>query len=93
MICWPYFVDQPVNNKFVGEVWKLGIDMDTCDRDIVEKMVKDLMEVRKSELVQSANQIVELARKAIGEGGSSYCNLDRLIQDVKLMSVQSPKIA
>ncbi|GMP23210.1 hypothetical protein CsSME_00000893 [Camellia sinensis var. sinensis] len=93
MICWPYFVDQQVNSRFVGEVWKLGMDMkDTCDRDIVEKMVKDLMEVRKSELVQSANRMAELAGKAIGKGGSSYCNLDRLIEDIKLMSMQSPKI-
>ncbi|CAK9164452.1 unnamed protein product [Ilex paraguariensis] len=45
MICWPYFVDQQVNSRLVGEVWKLGLDMkDTCDRVIVEKMIKELLE-------------------------------------------------
>ncbi|KAF5950574.1 hypothetical protein HYC85_012567 [Camellia sinensis] len=52
-------------------------------------MVRDLMEVRKSEFVYSTNGMAELARKAIGEGRSSYCLLDRLIEDLKLMSVQS----
>ncbi|CAK9135691.1 unnamed protein product, partial [Ilex paraguariensis] len=37
MIRWPYFVDQQVNSRFVGEVWKLGLDMkDTCDKVIVD---------------------------------------------------------
>ncbi|KAI8029825.1 7-deoxyloganetic acid glucosyl transferase [Camellia lanceoleosa] len=90
MICWPYFIDQQVNSRFVGEVWRLGMDIkDTCDRVIVETMIRDLMEVRKSDFVHSANRMAELARNAIGEGGSSYCNLDRLIEDLKLMSVQS----
>nr|GEZ18829.1 7-deoxyloganetic acid glucosyltransferase-like [Tanacetum cinerariifolium] len=35
---------------FVGEAWKLGLDMkDTCDRVIVEKTVRELMEDRKDE--------------------------------------------
>ncbi|CAL5322574.1 unnamed protein product [Camellia sinensis] len=90
MICWPYFIDQQVTSRFVGEVWRLGMDIkDTCDRVIVEKMIRDLMEVRKSEFVHLANRMAELARNAIGEGGSSYCNLDRLIEGLKLMSVQS----
>ncbi|KAI3793275.1 hypothetical protein L1987_35891 [Smallanthus sonchifolius] len=48
MICWPYFLDQQVISRYVGEVWKLGLDMkDTCDRVIVEKAVRELMEDRK----------------------------------------------
>lgn len=27
MICWSYFAHQPVNSRFVGEVWMLGLDM------------------------------------------------------------------
>lgn len=33
MICWPHFVDQQVNSRYVGEVWKVGLDMkDKCER-------------------------------------------------------------
>ncbi|KAK3024674.1 hypothetical protein RJ639_044290 [Escallonia herrerae] len=86
MICWPYYADQQVNSRLVGEVWKLGLDMkDTCDRVIVEKMIKDLMEVRRDGFVQSASQMAKLARKSVTEGGSSYDNLDRLVEDIKSM--------
>ncbi|KAK9282879.1 hypothetical protein L1049_011104 [Liquidambar formosana] len=84
MICWPYFSDQQVNSRFVSEVWKLGLDMkDTCDRGTVEKMVNDLMEVRQDEFNRSADMMAKLARKCVSEGGSSYLNLDRLIDDIR----------
>lgn len=86
MICWPYFMDQQVNSRFVSEAWKLGLDMkDTCDRVIVEKMVKDLMVDRKDEFLKSADRMAMLGKKCLGEGGSSYSNLERLIHDIKLM--------
>ncbi|CAK9171807.1 unnamed protein product [Ilex paraguariensis] len=87
MICWPYFADQQVNSRFVGEVWNLGVDMkDTCDRVIVEKMINDLMEVRRAEFKKSADEMSKLAKRAVSEGGSSNCNLDRLIEDIRLMN-------
>ncbi|CAK9171803.1 unnamed protein product [Ilex paraguariensis] len=90
MICWPYFADQQMNSRFVGEAWKLGLDMkDTCDRVIVEKMVKELMEVRKEEFQRSADQMAKLARQSLSEGGPSYCNLDRLIKDIELMGARA----
>ncbi|KAL2526505.1 UDP-glycosyltransferase 85A2 [Abeliophyllum distichum] len=87
MICWPFYADQQVNSRLVGEVWKIGLDMkDTCDRVIVEKMVKELMDVRREEFVESANQMATLARKSVSRGGASYCNLNRLIEDIKSMN-------
>ncbi|KAK2975667.1 hypothetical protein RJ640_025963 [Escallonia rubra] len=91
MICWPYFLDQHVNSRFVGEVWKLGMDMkDKCERDVVKKMVKDLMEMRKSDFISVADEMGKLARKSMVGGGSSYYNLDRLIKDIELMNARSP---
>ncbi|KAA8539654.1 hypothetical protein F0562_026346 [Nyssa sinensis] len=88
MICWPYFADQTINSRFVSEIWKLGLDMkDTCDRAIVEKMVRDLMEVRKDEFQQRANEMAKLAKQAVNDGGSSFCNLNRLIDFMKSMIV------
>lgn len=88
MICWPYLADQQTNSRFVGEVWKLGLDIkDTCDRFIIEKAVKDLMGVRKEEFAKSAKEMATLARKAVNEGGDSYNNLNKLIKDIKMMNV------
>ncbi|XP_059625333.1 7-deoxyloganetic acid glucosyltransferase-like [Cornus florida] len=88
MLCWPYFFDQQVNSRFVSEVWKIGLDMkDLCDRVVIEKMVNDLMDVRRDELVCSAENMAMLAKRSVSEGGSSLCNLNRLIEDIRSMSV------
>ncbi|CAL5322580.1 unnamed protein product [Camellia sinensis] len=88
MVCWPYFVDQQVNSRFVSVVWKLGIDMkDTCDRVVIEKMIRDVMDLRRDEFVVSADRIAKLARENVSEGGSSSCNLERLIEDIRLMKM------
>ncbi|KAL2248855.1 UNVERIFIED_CONTAM: 7-deoxyloganetic acid glucosyl transferase [Sesamum indicum] len=84
MLCWPYFADQMTNSRFVSEVWKVGLDMkDTCDRITVEKMVKEAMDVRRDEFSKRAHNMAMLARKAISEGGTSYLNLNRLIEFLK----------
>ncbi|WCJ19737.1 7-deoxyloganetic acid glucosyltransferase [Euphorbia peplus] len=90
MICWPFFADQQVNSRFVSEVWGLGLDMkDTCNRRVVENMVNDLMVDRREEFVKTAAQMAELSRESVVEGGSSSCNLNNLIQDIRLMSIKS----
>lgn len=93
MLCWPYFADQQVNSRYVSEVWKIGLDMkDICDRTIVEKMVTDLMAWKRDELERSMAITSHLAKKSIMKGGSSYCNLDRLIEDIKSMSNKALKV-
>ncbi|KAJ1420076.1 putative 7-deoxyloganetic acid glucosyltransferase-like [Sesbania bispinosa] len=89
MLCWPQFVDQTVNSRCVSEGWRIGLDMNgTCDRFIVEKMVRDLMENRIEELTKSANDIAEKARNSVKENGSSCHNLDNLIKDIRSMKVR-----
>ncbi|KAH9623775.1 hypothetical protein KSS87_020424 [Heliosperma pusillum] len=84
MLCWPYFGDQQVNSRLVSQVWKAGIDMkDTCDRQVVAKMVRELMVGRKDELLKSVARLSDVARRSVNEGGSSYNNLDHLIQDIR----------
>lgn len=85
MICWPCFVDQQVNSRYVEQVWKLGLDMkDMCDRVTLEKMVKDLMGLRRDEFLSRADEMAKLAKKSIREGGSSHTDLLYLIEDIKL---------
>ncbi|KNA10904.1 hypothetical protein SOVF_139990 [Spinacia oleracea] len=87
MLCWPYFADQQVNSRYVSEVWRIGLDMkDTCDRTIVMNMINDLMDKKKDELERSMRKISDLANKSVSQGGSSYSNLDHLIEEIKAMS-------
>ncbi|CAI9295928.1 unnamed protein product [Lactuca saligna] len=88
MICWPFYVDQQPNSRFVGEVWKLGIDMkDTCDRLIVEKAVRDIMDGKRDIYTQVTGYWANLAKESISDRGSSSISLARLIDDIRLMSL------
>ncbi|XP_019192212.1 PREDICTED: 7-deoxyloganetic acid glucosyltransferase-like [Ipomoea nil] len=84
MICRPCLGDQNTNSRMVEAVWKIGMDMKgRCDRVTVEKMVRDVMEKRKDEFLQRAEEVAKLAGKAVGEGGSSCSNLRRLVDDIR----------
>ena len=88
MICWPYFSDQTINSRFVSEVWKIGLDIkDTCDRLIIEKAIREVMEVRKDEFLERADGMAKMAKKAVERGGSSYTNLDALIDYIKSLVI------
>ncbi|KAF4380232.1 hypothetical protein F8388_024525 [Cannabis sativa] len=86
MICWPSFADQQINSRFVSRVWNLGLDMkDVSDRKVVERMVNDLMVNRREEFVKSTAEMARLAKMSVNEGGSSYSNLKRLIEDIRVV--------
>ena len=87
MICWPVIGDQQINSRFVSDVWKIGLDMkDTCDRSKIEKMVRDLMEDKREEIMKSMDEITRKVKDCVKEGGSSYCNLEKLIEDIRSMT-------
>ncbi|XP_070053087.1 7-deoxyloganetic acid glucosyltransferase-like [Nicotiana tomentosiformis] len=93
MICWAVYVDQRVTSRFVGEVWKIGVDMkDICDRYIIEKMVKDLMVTNRDEFKKSAEKLSNLAKESVGDGGSSYNALQCLVDDVKKLGSKGKDI-
>ncbi|KAH7672826.1 UDP-glucuronosyl/UDP-glucosyltransferase protein [Dioscorea alata] len=74
MICFPYFSDQMINSRFVSEVWRIGLDMkDVCDRNIVERMVRKVMEESALELRSSTARMADLARKSVEENGTFSC--------------------
>ena len=90
MICWPQVGNQQVNSRCVSEIWKIGFDMkDTCDRSTIEKLVRDLMDNKRDKIMESTVQIAKMARDAVKEGGSSYRNLEKLIEDIRLMAFKA----
>ena len=87
MICWPAIADQQVNSRCVSDVWRVGLDMkDSCERSVIEKMVRDLMEGRREKIMKSMDEIAKQAQESVKEGGSSYCNLEILIEDIMSMT-------
>ncbi|KAL1545567.1 7-deoxyloganetic acid glucosyltransferase [Salvia divinorum] len=78
MICRPLVAEQQVNGRCVSEVWGLGLDMNClCDRSIVEKVARALMEGEKERMLRSTAEIARYARDSISEGGASYKNFNK----------------
>ncbi|XP_021724743.1 7-deoxyloganetic acid glucosyltransferase-like [Chenopodium quinoa] len=83
MICWPRYVDQLVISRHVSHVWKVGLDMkDVCDNIIIENMVREIMDKRKNEFLQKSYALANLATQSVKKNGSSYCSLDKLVDDI-----------
>ncbi|KAJ9540018.1 hypothetical protein OSB04_026524 [Centaurea solstitialis] len=88
MICWPFYVDQQVNSRFVSEVWKIGLDIkDTCDRVVIEKAVNNLIHVKRDDFSRSVKALAESGARSVAEDGSSYMDLNRLVEDIKSMNL------
>uniref|UniRef100_A0A0D9WYW9 Glycosyltransferase n=1 Tax=Leersia perrieri TaxID=77586 RepID=A0A0D9WYW9_9ORYZ len=85
MVCWPFFTDQQVNSRFVGAVWKTGLDMkDVCDATVVERMVKEAME--SDEFRASAQALAQQVRQDVADGGSSTAEFKRLVGFIEELS-------
>nr|GMD67426.1 7-deoxyloganetic acid glucosyltransferase-like [Ipomoea batatas] len=70
--------------EILTEAWKVGLEMkDTCHRVIIEKMVREVMEERKDEFLERAQHYSKMAKQSVRQGGSSYSNLERLLEDIR----------
>ncbi|KAF8692287.1 hypothetical protein HU200_039896 [Digitaria exilis] len=85
MVCWPFFADQLINSRFVGAVWRTGVDMkDVCDRETVERTVREAME--SGEIRDRAEAMARQLRMDVDEGGSSSSELRRLVRFINDLS-------
>nr|XP_043622183.1 UDP-glycosyltransferase 85A8-like [Erigeron canadensis] len=86
MICWPFFAEQQTNCRYCCIEWEIGIEIDTdVKREEVEAQVRELIDGEKGKKLR--DKILEWKKKAeeaVSIDGSSYLNLDRLINDVLL---------
>ncbi|KAI5669865.1 hypothetical protein M9H77_19718 [Catharanthus roseus] len=86
MICWPFTYDHPTNCFCLCNNWGVGIELEKyVKRSEVERVVRKLMIGEKGkELKKNALEWKKKAEAATGLGGSSYLNLDRLVEEVLL---------
>eukprot|EP01018_Ginkgo_biloba_P040786 Gb_19141 [translate_table: standard] len=89
MIGWPEFADQYQNCRFAKEIWKIGMDFDHEEnmfvkKEEVEKVVRTVMQGSEGkELRKSAVELKVDSTKAVIEGGSSFRNIDKFVEDMK----------
>ncbi|GMI90963.1 ARABIDOPSIS THALIANA UDP-GLUCOSYL TRANSFERASE 85A1 [Hibiscus trionum] len=83
MICWPFFADQQTNCWYSCTKWGVGMEIDNdVKRDEVESLVREIMEGEKGK--EMKKKTLEWKKKAeestVNPDGSSYKNLDKMIQ-------------
>ncbi|KAL9242309.1 hypothetical protein vseg_016324 [Gypsophila vaccaria] len=94
MVTWPVFADHFYNEILVTEILKTGISVGAkkwgrvVDDSVKEENVTDairrvMMGEEAIEIKTRANELKEMARNAVEEGGSSYNDLTKLIQMIR----------
>ncbi|CAN6286772.1 unnamed protein product [Urochloa humidicola] len=88
LLCWPYFTDQFLNQSYICDVWRTGIKVPRpagttgiVGREVVRDKVEELLGDAGTKA--RALALRELARRAVGEGGSSRRNLERFVDLVR----------
>ncbi|KAK2380631.1 scopoletin glucosyltransferase [Trifolium repens] len=95
MVTWPIAAEQFYNEKLVNEVLKIGVPVgvkkwvgfvgDSVEWDAIEKVVKRIMEGEGTKEMRNKVKVLsELAKRAMKKEGSSYSNLDDLIEELGL---------
>ncbi|KAL3538660.1 hypothetical protein ACH5RR_002026 [Cinchona calisaya] len=81
IICWPFFAEQQTNCRYSCSNWKIGVEIESnSNREKVAESVKEMMEGEKGrEMKKVALEWKEKAQLATKPGGSSYQNLEKLI--------------
>ncbi|XP_058086967.1 7-deoxyloganetin glucosyltransferase-like [Magnolia sinica] len=84
MICWPFFAEQQTNCWYACTDWGIGMEIDNdVKREEVEGLVREMMEGEKGkEMKKNAMKLKECAENAVKQGGSSYTNIDKLVNKV-----------
>ncbi|KAG6406596.1 hypothetical protein SASPL_134202 [Salvia splendens] len=93
MVTWPVFAEQFFNEKLVTEVLGTGVSVgnkrwilresEGVERDAVARAVEEVIVGGGAvEMRRRAQNYKEMAKKAVEEGGSSYNNLNDLIEEL-----------
>ncbi|KAL8192958.1 hypothetical protein R6Q57_027406 [Mikania cordata] len=81
MICSPCFVDQPINARYVSDVWKIGVFLeDGFERAGIEMAIKRVMMDKEGEEIRERiSCLKEKVKLSLDEGGSSFQSLNSLV--------------
>ncbi|KAL0711268.1 hypothetical protein Bca4012_018246 [Brassica carinata] len=90
MVAMPQWTDQPMNAKYIQDVWKAGVrvkidnESGIAKREEIEFSIKEVMEGEKSEeMMENAKKWRDLAVKSLSEGGSTDVNIDTFVSMVQ----------
>ena len=88
MISWPFSGEQQTNCRYTCIEWGIGMEiLSDAKRGEIESLVRELMVGEKGQkLKKKAIEWKKLTEEATGPTGSSFVNLDKIINQVLLTS-------
>ncbi|KAL6845969.1 hypothetical protein ACP4OV_023417 [Aristida adscensionis] len=90
MVAMPQWSDQPMNAKYIEDVWRVGVRLrpdaeGVVRKEEVERCVRQVMEGETSEEYRkNAKSWSEKAKKAMNEGGSSDKNIVEFLNKLRV---------
>ncbi|KAH7436323.1 hypothetical protein KP509_05G013800 [Ceratopteris richardii] len=90
ILCWPYFADQPLNARFIVDVWRVGLEFKHTGEDgylieshEIETVIRSLMEGKEGSFVrENAHELKQKSSRCFDSSGSSLLKLTALINDL-----------
>ncbi|KAL5992480.1 hypothetical protein ACLOJK_013399 [Asimina triloba] len=84
VICWPFFAEQQTNCRYACTHWGIGVELGSqVRREEVEGAVREMMEGERGTVVKKkARELKECAENATKPGGTSYTNLEKVLNEV-----------
>lgn len=103
MVTWPVFAEQFLNEKLVTNVLRTGVSVgnkkwmqnesEGVSSEAVAKAIKDVMLGEEGvEMRKRAKYLKKMAQKAVEEGGSSYQDLNLLIEELGVYQAPNEEI-
>ncbi|KAL5781022.1 hypothetical protein ACOSP7_006051 [Xanthoceras sorbifolium] len=89
MVVMPKWTDQPMNAKFVEDIWKVGIRVRVDEedgvvkREEIENCIREVMEgERGREIRNNSKKWRDLAIESVNEGGTTDKNIDEFVSEL-----------
>ncbi|ESR45876.1 hypothetical protein CICLE_v10001071mg [Citrus x clementina] len=85
-LCWPYFGDQFLNERYICDFWKVGLKFDRDEGGIITREeIKNKVDqlLGNQDFKARALELKEKAMSSAREGGSSYKTFQNFLQWVK----------
>lgn len=84
-LCWPYFVDQFHNMRYICEKWENGASFEFNEEGIrsrheIKKKIEMIFSDHKFK--ENALKLKDMCVKSVSDGGSSYNNLQKFIDNL-----------
>lgn len=91
MICYYGYVDQPINARYVCDVWRVGVGLENgLEREEINRAIRRLMvEKEGEEIRERIVHLKETINECVKQGGSSHESVESLVDYILKLDVKT----